>query len=311
MRTEQLQGIKVALLCLLSGYSRQAYYKQCHYMEQSGLREGLLVQQVINYRTLQPKLGGRKLLLLLQPFMETHHISMGRDAFFDLLRFNGLLNAKRRRSKPRTTFSDHWLKKYPNLISNLTPAMANGVWVSDITYIELCAGNGYLSLVTDAYSRKIVGYHLSDRLSAAGTVLALQMAIGSCSDTSGLIHHSDRGVQYCCNDYVDILKENTIAISMTQSSDPRDNAIAERVNGILKTELLAEVFTDITDARAAIAQAVNTYNYLRTHNSIDMLTPAIAHSRRGQLKRHWQNYYLQTMKKEVVTEGSYPQKQIA
>lgn len=280
-------------------------------MEQSTLKQELIIQQVVNYRALQPRLGGRKLLLLLQPFMARHHISMGRDAFFDLLRFNGLLNAGRRRRKPRTTFSNHWMKKYPNLVTGLVPVMAGGVWVSDITYIELCDSNAYLSLVTDAYSRKIVGYHLSERLSASGTVLALQMALEGCQDTKGLIHHSDRGAQYCCNDYVELLQEHHIDISMTQNSDPRDNAIAERVNGILKTELLPEVFTDITAAKAAIAAAVNTYNYLRPHNSIDMLTPAIAHTRKGWLKRHWKNYYSPSIKKEEATGDSYPQKQVA
>jgi transposase InsO family protein len=311
MRTERSQGIKVALLCLLSGYSRQSYYKQCHNKERSVLEEELIVQEVTNYRAIQPRLGGRKLLLLLGPFMARHHIRMGRDAFFELLRYNGLLNAKRRRSRPRTTFSDHWMKKYPNLVANLAPVTANGVWVSDITYIELCDGNSYLSLVTDAYSRKIVGYHLSDRLSAAGTVLALQMAIGSCDNTSGLIHHSDRGAQYCCDEYISLLKESNIEISMTQSGDPRDNAIAERVNGILKNELLAEVFRDIGAAGTAITQAVKTYNYLRPHNSIDMLTPAMAHSRTGRLKRRWKSYYIQPIKKQEVTADSYPQKRIA
>jgi putative transposase len=311
MRTEQLQGIKVSLLCLLSGYSRQAYYKQCHHKEQSILQQELIIREVISYRALQPKLGGRKLLLLLAPFMARHRIGMGRDAFFDLLRYNGLLNAKRRRSKPRTTFSDHWMKKYPDLVAGLTPVMANGVWVSDITYIGLGEGHSYLSLVTDAYSRKIVGYYLSDRLSATGTVKALQMAIDGCSDTTGLIHHSDRGSQYCCNAYVELLQECGIGISMTQSGDPRDNAIAERVNGILKTELLEDVFADITAAEKAVSQAVKTYNYLRPHTSVNMLTPAIAHTRTGRLERRWKNYYVEQIKKEGNTGDSYPQKQVA
>jgi len=197
------------------------------------------------------------------------------------------LVVKRKRRKPQTTFSQHWMRKHPNLIENLTPIKAGGLWVSDITYIELSGGNGYLSLVTDAYSRKIVGYHLSGQLTAAGPVSALQMAIAGCADTGSLIHHSDRGSQYCSNDYVGLLHENNISISMTQSGDPRDNAIAERVNGILKSELLITVFEDIEQARQAVMQAVRTYNYLRPHSSIDMLTPAMAHRKKGRLKRHW------------------------
>jgi len=175
--------------------------------------------------------------------------------------------------------------------------------VSDITYIELSQGHSYLSLVTDAYSRKIVGFHLSEQLTASGPVKALEMAIGACGDTEGLIHHSDRGSQYCCNDYVEILQENKINISMTQSGDPRDNAIAERVNGILKSELLEDVYTDVSAARASVARAVNTYNYLRPHRSLDMLTPAMAHSKINQLKHHWKSPYQRILERQAVMDG--------
>jgi transposase InsO family protein len=181
--------------------------------------------------------------------------------------------------------------------------MAGGLWVSAITYIGLCQGNSYLSLVTDAYSRKIVGYDLSERLAAAGTITALQMAVTACGNTTGLIHHSDRGTQYCCDDYIEILQKNNISISMTQSGDPRDNAIAERVNGILKTELLEEIFTDITAARAAVKQAVNTYNYLRPHSSLEMLTPALAHGKTGRLIRNWKTPSQRKLKRKKVMDG--------
>src|SRR5882757_11009885 len=125
------------------------------------------------------------------------------------------------------------------------------------------------------------------------------MAIQSCSNTEGLIHHSDRGSQYCCNDYVGVLQENKISISMTQSGDPRDNAIAERVNGILKSELLEDVFPDVQTARMSVAMAVNTYNYLRPHTSLDMLTPALAHSQVNQLKRRWISPHQRKLKKEA------------
>jgi len=231
--------------------------------------------------------------------MAKQGISMGRDQFIELLRRHGLLIGKKRKRKPDTTFSGHSLRKYPNLLENLTPIVAGGVWVSDITYIELQGQSAFLSLVTDAYSRKVVGYHLCEHLNASGPVAALQMAIADCGDTSGLIHHSDRGVQYCCNDYVNLLKHGHIDISMTQTGDPRDNAIAERINGILKGELLAKSYTDIQTARAGIKKAVNTYNYLRPHSSLAMLTPAIAHGRRGELRRCWGHHYKKKRGKEV------------
>jgi transposase InsO family protein len=193
------------------------------------------------------------------------------------------------------------MKKHPNLIKKFVPTQSDQLWVSDITYLTLCESDAFLSLVTDAYSRKIVGFHVSKSLKAEGCVLALQMAIAGRSKIEGLIHHSDRGSQYCCGDYVDILKECDINISMTQSGNPRDNAVAERVNGILKMEYLDPVFADLEAAREAVTKAINTYNYLRPHSSISMLTPALVHGRVLKLKRHWKNYYKTRIKKEVMT----------
>jgi putative transposase len=303
LKVEQTYGIAISLLCLLSGYSRQAYYKQWRFKEKCQLRGELIIQQVMDYRKVQKSIGTVKLLLLMGPFLKKHQIKIGRDALFNLLRPSGLLIGKRRPYKPKTTNSKHWMKKHPNLIKGLTPIRAGGLWVSDITYIELCQGHSYLSLVTDAYSRKIVGFHLSEHLTAAGPVAALEMAIRACGDTQGLIHHSDRGSQYCCSDYVEILQEKEICISMTQSGDPRDNGIAERVNGILKTELLKEVYADITIARSSVGEVVNTYNYLRPHSSIDMLTPAIAHNRVNYLKRCWKSSYQRKLEKEAIMDG--------
>ena len=304
MRTEQTSGVKISLLCLLSGYTRQAYYKQRQHKADLTLQGELVIQQVQAYRMVQKIVGTRKLHWLLAPFFQQHEISMGRDALFDLLRFHSLLIGKRRSCKPKTTDSNHWMKKYPNLIKDTLPITSGGLLVSDITYITLSKENSYLSLVTDAYSRKIVGFHLNEQLTAAGSVAALEMAILSYGgNVTGLIHHSDRGSQYCSHEYVEILKDWEISISMTQSGDPRDNAIAERVNGILKTELLEEVYPDITTARAAIAQAVNTYNYLRPHTSIDMLTPAMAHGKNIHLQRRWKSFYQRKLDKEAVMDG--------
>ncbi len=303
MRTEQMYGIDISLLCSLSGYTRQAYYKKRQKKADLQLQGELIIQQVIDFRKIQKLLGGRKLLWLLWPFMQQHQIRIGKDAFFSLLRFYGLLIDKRRRGKPQTTDSQHWMKKYPNLIKDTAPVMAGGLWVSDITYIELKDGESYLSLVTDAYSRKIVGFHLNKKLTADGPVAALKMAIGACQDTKSLIHHSDRGCQYCCNEYVELLQDQQISISMTQSGDPRDNAIAERVNGILKTELLEDTYNDLATAKSAVAKAVNIYNYLRPHTSIDMLTPAIAHGMTCHLKRRWKGFFERKSEREAIMDG--------
>ncbi|MFA6246289.1 MAG: IS3 family transposase [Mucilaginibacter sp.] len=307
MKVEQSRGYSLALLCSLSGYSRQAYYKRRLTLEKEPLKEELIIQLVLDLRELQPRIGGRKLLLLLSPFMKRHRISMGRDTFFTMLGHYELLN-KRGRKKPRTTDSGHWMRKYPNLVTELIPTASDELWVSDITYLMLKEKDVFLSLVTDAFSRKIVGFHVSDSLSADGAVLALQMAIGGRRNLQGLIHHSDRGCQYCCDRYVNELKGCGISISMTQSGDPRDNAIAEPVNGILKMELLQPVFADLGAAITAVTQAVNIYNYLRPHSSISMLTPALVHGRDIKVKRCWKNYYrtIKQNKPDVIIHKKEP-----
>jgi len=278
-------------LCRLLGYSPQAYYQYQRLSLKRRLGEDLLVSQVLAHRRLQPRLGGRKLHEMLLPFMAGHDLYMGRDQLFDLLRENDLLIKKRRRSQPRTTDSNHWMKRYPDLAIKLKLNRADQLWVSDITYIRLTANRfGYLSLVTDAYSRKIVGFHISDNLQAEGPVAALQMALGSRSGTAPLIHHSDRGSQYCADEYVSLLKANEISISMTQSGDPRDNAIAERVNGILKQELLLEVYPTIKQAHRSLVSAVDIYNRIRPHSSLDMMTPEKAHAQTGPIKRRWKSW---------------------
>ncbi|HEX3385730.1 MAG TPA: IS3 family transposase [Mucilaginibacter sp.] len=296
MSVEQSRGGSLSRLCSLSGKSRQAYYKQRIQQEDAPLQEDLIIQQVLGYRKLQPRIGGKKLYHLLKPFFALHRIKIGRDKFLALLTLYGLQIERRRRNKPRTTDSNHWMKKYDNLIKEWAPSGSNQLWVSDITYLKLEGKDAFLSLVTDAWSRKVVGFHVSESLKAEGCILALEMALAGCRKTKGLIHHSDRGVQYCCQAYVDILKEKKIKISMTQSGDPRDNAIAERVNGILKTELLEPVFADLEAARSGVERAINIYNYLRPHSSISMLTPALVHGKRLKLKRLWRSYYKKNRK---------------
>jgi transposase InsO family protein len=288
-------------LCRLSGHSRQAYYQYRKVETKRVLEEDLVIQQVLHHRKLQPRTGTRKLHELLQPFMDAHGFYLGRDLLFDVLRANHLLIVNRK-AKPRTTFSAHLLKKYPDLAKGLIVNRPNALWVSDITYIRLFRDEfAYLSLVTDAYSRKIVGFHLSENLSADSCLLALQMALADNAPAKdGLIHHSDRGAQYCSHVYTGLLLSHHIGISMTQGGDPRDNAIAERVNGILKQELLQERYPDMHSACQGVEQAIDIYNRLRLHSSIDMLTPEQAHQRTGEISRRWKSYYEKAAKELAV-----------
>jgi putative transposase len=277
-------------LCGLLGVTRQAYYQQKRRIERDAMQKYLLLEEVVKIREGQRNIGVRKLYFMTTEKRHEHGITMGRDAFFSMMREEGMLVRKRRSRKPRTTFSAWWMKRYPNLVKEFCPSAPNQLWVSDITYIRVRFGFAYLSLVTDAYSRKIVGYHLCRDLSAKGCVKALQMALANNPDRAGLIHHSDRGLQYYSTAYMKLLGEH-IRISMTEKGDPLENAIAERVNGILKGELLERRFERLAEAPIEVARAVSTYNHLRPHLSIDMLTPAVAHEQRGPLKRHWKNYY--------------------
>lgn len=260
-------------------------------MYKEEVKAEILLQLVGKERKMMPRIGGRKLLLHIQPHLPAE-LYLGRDSFFEFLRGQGLL-IRKRRYRARTTYSNHWLHKYPNLIREFVPEKAHQLWVSDITYIETKEGFGYLSLITDAYSRKIIGWDLGATLEAKHTVKALQMAINQMpKGIKGVIHHSDRGVQYCCSDYVKVLSKNHFQISMTENSDPRENAIAERVNGILKDEWLNQMkLTSLTHATNQLEQIIRIYNQNRLHSSLDMRTPEYAHNQSGTLKKHWKNYY--------------------
>lgn len=236
-------------------------------------------------------------MVLMEDFVKEHQINLGRDALFNLLREHNLLIRKRKRRKAQTTFSKHWYKKYKNLIHGFVPLAPDLLWVSDITYLTVAGTFAYLSLITDAYSRKVVGFYLSRTLEATGCIKALQMALNNCNNTTNLIHHSDRGVQYCSHEYVKGLEDHNIQISMTENGDPLENAVAERVNGILKDELLQEQYNSFQEAQKSVAKAISVYNSLRPHSSCNMLTPQVAHQQKGVFKKHWKNYYKQ---KEVT-----------
>ena len=301
MNVGQSESRSINILCSLLGYSRQSYYQFQKAAEIQALQHDLILQKVTSIRKQQKRLGTRKLMFMIHDFMEEHHIEIGRDKMFDLLASRGLLIRRRKCRIPHTTYSDHWMRKYPNLIREFIPTASNQLWVSDITYIRLLDDFVYLSLITDAYSRKIVRLFLSETLEAIGCLKALKMALSNNPQRGRLIHHSDRGSQYCCADYVSILDKHFIKISMTESGDPLENALAERVNGVLKEELLEEKYLNYEQARHAVSVAVSIYNHHRPHGSIDLLTPEEAHYREGELKRRWKNYYSNNKREEVIS----------
>jgi transposase InsO family protein len=288
-------------ICRLLAYSPQAYHKQQKRTVQKQVNEDLILQQIHLIRHLQPRCGGRKLLLMLQPFLEQQNIAMGRDAFFDLLSKNKLLVRKTKRSI-HTTNSKHHFRRYPNIAKDFVPMKAHELWVSDITYIPLKNRFAYLFLITDAYSRKIVGHYVSDDMKVSSAVLALKKALAQKPTETIVMHHSDRGIQYCSTEYVKLLQQNNAMISMTQSGDPLENAIAERVNGILKTELISSYYEDIEQAALHINRCVIIYNYKRRHSSLNWQIPADVHLQKGPQIRRWKNYYSTPKNKEAIMQ---------
>jgi transposase InsO family protein len=278
--------IGLGYLCALFGITRQAYYEAEISATNTSIADMVILTLVKEFRADMPLLGTRKLYYLLTPELQKHGIKVGRDQLFNLLRFHGLL-IRRRGRIARTTDSNHWLKKYPNLIIGLQIDGPNQLWINDITYIRIIGAFNYLSLVTDAYSRKIIGYCLYETLEAEGCILALTMAIDSRSKVPNgykTIHHSDRGVQYCSAEYVDILIHANIAISMTQSGSPYENAIAERVNGTVKNEFNPNIiYNSHNHAKRSIKKIVDIYNSKRPHLSLDYKTPNEAHEMSGPI----------------------------
>jgi putative transposase len=283
--------ISLEMLCRLLGISRQAYYQYQRSKEILKTERHLVLREISMIRGLHPAMGGRKLYIKLQPFFSLHGIKMGRDALFDLLAEEGLLVRKQRRSIP-TTFSHHWLRKWPNLIKGLTPTSPNQLWVSDITYWKTGSLVLYISLITDAYSHKIVGHHVAQTLETIETIKALRAALPCLEgQASRPIHHSDRGTQYCSSGYVKLLQDNGLAISMTETGDPIENAVAERVNGILKEEYLNyHTVTTLEDAATVVQFVVNLYNQERPHMSIGLSTPEEVHKGRKTTNRLWKTY---------------------
>ncbi len=287
--------IGLAKLCGWFGITRQAYYQNSWAGITWAIGEELIIKEVKEIRKRHGKMGTRKLYEKLHFFLADHNIKMGRDALFSLLSANHLL-VRRRKRYIQTTQSFHWLRKYPNLIRGFTPTGINQLWVSDITYWKVNDIPVYLSFITDAYSHKIVGYNLGQTLETLESLQALRMALSAlgAESHSQLIHHSDRGLQYCSHSYVELLEKYSIQISMTENGDPLENAVAERLNGIIKGEYLEELDCNSPqEAKRRLKKAVELYNNERSHMSIGYLTPnQVHHSKQSiQTERRWKNYY--------------------
>lgn len=266
-------------LCAAFGYTRQAWYNHLRSVQLNFLEAEIILEKILEIRAELPKTGCIKLHKELNNgFLQGHGITMGRDAVFAFVREHDLL-IKSKKKWARTTNSFHRYKLHPDLVERRSAIRSEEIWVSDITYLRTVTGFVYLSLVTDAYSRKIMGYHLAPDLKAIGCIKALNMAIkGRSQPLRPLIHHSDRGTQYCCDNYINLLKDSNIMISMTQSGSPYDNAIAERVNGILKMEFdLDRTLKNIGQTKTEVQIAIHKYNNMRLHASCEFQTPQQTH----------------------------------
>lgn len=289
----------MSVLCLLFGKTRQGWYDALNRAESEQVWDVILCDEIVRIRKKQPNSGLRKLYHQLLPFCEKWGIKMGRDKLSVFLGENGF-NTRKKKYRVITTNSRHRFHKYKNLIEGIILMKANQLWVTDITYVKLKEEFAYLSLITDAYSRKIIGWALWPDLSTKGCMAALNQALGTLTKhfKGTLIHHSDRGIQYCSDAYTERLlnffgqdSALKIDISMTQNGDPYENALAERMNRTIKEEMLCNrIFDNIDQARQAIAAAITEYNEVRPHQSLDFLTPTIAHKMTGDIPKRWKKY---------------------
>jgi putative transposase len=285
-------------MCAVFERSKQAYYKQLQSGENKAAQEDVVVGLIKKKREIWKRGSGRNLHQCLKKELSQHQIKIGRDKFFDVLRNNDLL-IKPKRARAKTTCSYHHFNKYTNLVKGLLSQRCNEIWVSDITYVWLKQQDKfcYLSVVTDLYSRKIIGHCVHEDLSVKGSLEALKQALKQRKEkTENVVHHSDRGVQYCCHAYVKLLQKNNVQISMTETGDPLENAVAERIHRTIKEEFTTDReinFSSIAEAKTNIKKFIEFYNQHRPHRSIEWLTPNEAHKQRGTLKRVWKSYYKQ------------------
>jgi len=258
--------------------SRQNYYARRKQRQRRAVEADLIAGLVQRERRLQPRLGTRKLHHMLKSELEQAGVRMGRDRMFEELRKRDLLLKPLPAQYPHTTQSYHNLPVFRNVIKDRPLQAANEVWVSDLSYLRTVAGFLYMALITDKFSRKIVGWHVGDSLEAVGCVRALERALADLPEGSRPIHHSDQGTQYCCHEYVNRLQERGLPISMTEFNHCAENALAERMNGILKQEYgLGLEFPSKTAAHQAVRQGIDLYNTRRPHNSLGKRTPAEVH----------------------------------
>ncbi|WP_426473585.1 IS3 family transposase [Chryseobacterium balustinum] len=261
----------------MSGLDRQVYYRSLKRSKVRTSKAQQVVALVEEKRIMQPKIGGKKLYFMLKEPLKS--LNIGRDKFFDILRANHLLIVPNR-SYHVTTNSHHRFRKHKNMILDYQITKPNQVWVADITYIGNRKNPSYLSLITDAYSKKIVGHHVAENLNTESSLIALKKALRNKKvNLESLIHHSDRGLQYCSNEYQRILEKHHLKCSMTQNSDPYENAVAERINGILKQEFDIDKYDIQTPLRRKIVdESIEIYNELRPHFSNHYLTPNQMHN---------------------------------
>jgi len=286
----QRKTISIAGCCRHLGISKQAYYKVRKNRYEQKEKEKSIIKQVLIVRQEQPRIGTRKLHFLLKP-----DLGVGRDKLFEILRKEQMLITKRKKYV-KTTNSKHWMRTYADSSKQVQLKEPEQLWVSDITYLSTQEEPIYLHLVSDAYSKQIMGHTVSRDLRAESTVKALQMALKKRIYLSrDLLHHSDRGLQYCSKLYVDELKRNNCKISMTQDGSPYDNAVAERINGILKDEFYCdEKFDNFEQAKKHVEQSIMIYNNKRPHLSCSMLTPAQMHKQNYLTVKFWSKKYLST-----------------
>lgn len=282
--------MSVSDACELLGVTKQAWYSYHQRSFEEAVDNDRTLECIHQIRVDMPKLGGRKLQIVLK---RDYSIDIGRDSLFTLLREQDLL-IKQRVHKTRTTFSDHGLRVFPDLRKNFVPNGINQLWVADITYIWLGKEDGfhYLFLITDAYSKKIVGWTVADNMRHENAVAALRMALKQCRKGDGPIHHSDKGLQYCAKAYVAILNRHKMPVSMTEGYDPRNNGIAERVNGILKEEFLKHESVNAANLKETVDRIIGIYHTKRPHASLGMLTPEQVHNGEVPGRKLWKKYYL-------------------
>lgn len=274
--------MSAAGLCALAGMTRQNLYRERKARTRASVEEALVLELVRAERRVQPMVGTRKLMVLIAPELAEAGVGIGRDRLFGLLAREKLL-VRRRRGTPRTTDSRHRWRVHRNMLKGTVLAAPHEAWVCDITYLRTREGFAYLALVMDAWSRKIVGWHVGATLEALGAMAALEMALAQLPAGATPLHHSDRGTQYCCGDYVALLEARQLAVSMTEENHCYENARAERLNGILKQEYgLGSELASHREAIAAVAEAVRLYNGRRPHAALGYRTPDQTHAHKRE-----------------------------